>query len=156
VEDDRGHHQHEGAADRQRLNDRFGSDRGTGLLATYAAVVVFLAFLLFAVQLMVDEYAMTATTSAAFDGARIVAGSRVDQTDRAAVASARQQAETRMRHELGAFGRSVAFDWSASTADAVVLRVVGDAPRFLWPGLQHELGLGHVDRTVRVRIERWR
>ena len=78
---------------------------------------MFLAFLLFAVQLMVDEYAMTATTSAAFDGARIVAGSRVDQTDRAAVASARQQAETRMRHELG---------------------------------------LGHVDRTVRVRIERWR
>jgi hypothetical protein len=117
---------------------------------------VFLAFLLFAVQLTVGLYASTATTSAAFDGARLVAGSRADHDDPEAMAAARRAAEARMRQELGQFGDSVRFDWSASTAQSIVLRVTGDAPRFLWSGLQHEVGLGHIDRTVTVRVETWR
>jgi hypothetical protein len=131
-------------------------DRGAGLIASYAGLVLFLAFLLFAVQLLVDLYATTAATSAAFDGARIVAGSRVAHPDRLAEADARRAAEDRMRSELGEFGRSVSFDWSASNDQVIVLRVVGNAPRLLWPGLQHQLGVGHIDRTVRVRVEAWR
>jgi hypothetical protein len=135
---------------------RCDGEQGTGLIATFAALVVFLAFLLFAVQLLVDLYATSATTSAAFDGARVVAGSRADHADPAALAAAERAAEARVRSELGAFGRAVTFDWSGTDADSVQLRVKGDAPRFLWPGLQHALGVDHVDRTVRVRVERWR
>jgi hypothetical protein len=135
---------------------RCAGESGTGLIGTFAALVVFLAFLLFAVQLLVDLYASSATTSAAFDGARVVAGSRADHPDRAALAAAERTAESRVRAELGAFGRTVTFDWSGTDGDSVQLRVQGDAPRFLWPGLQHALGVDHVDRTVRVRVERWR
>jgi len=126
------------------------------LIATFSAVVVFLAFLLFAVQLLVDLYASSATTGAAFDGAHIVAGSRARHGDRAAMVAAEHDAESRVRSELGAFGRTVTFDWSGTGADTVQLRVRGRAPRFLWPGLQSALGVDEVDRTVRVRVESWR
>ncbi len=114
---------------------------------------MFLAFLLFAVQLLVDLYASSATSSAAFDGARLVAGSRTDHADPAALAEAERTAESRVRSELGAFGRRVTFDWSGTDADSVQLRIQGDAPRFLWPGLGGALGVDHIDRTVRVRVE---
>jgi hypothetical protein len=126
------------------------------LIATFAAVVVFLAFLLFAVQLLVDLYASSVTTGAAFDGARLVAESRARHDDRTAMAAAERDAESRVRSELGAFGKTVTFDWSGSGADSVQLRVRGRAPRFLWPGLQSALGVDEVDRTVRVRVESWR
>ena len=135
---------------------RCAGDGGTGLIGTFAALVVFLAFLLFAVQLLVDLYASSVTTSAAFDGARVVAGSRADHADAVAVVAAERTAEARVRAELGTFGRSVTFDWTGTDDDSVQLRIQGEAPRFLWPGLQHALGVGHVDRTVRVRVERWR
>ena len=135
---------------------RARGDDGTGLIATFAGLVVFLAFLLFAVQLLVDLYASTATTSAAFDGARLVAGSRSRHDDPAALATAEHEAESRVRSQLGAFGRMVTLDWTGTDADSVQLRVRGRAPRFLWPGLQSALGVDEVDRTVRVRVEAWR
>jgi hypothetical protein len=135
---------------------RARDERGTGLIATFAALVVFLAFLLFAVQLLVDLYAASVTTGAAFDGARVVAGSRSRHDDSAAIAAAERDAESRVRSELGAFGRTVTFDWTGTDVDTVQLRVRGRAPRFLWPGLQSALGVDEVDRTVRVRVESWR
>ncbi len=135
---------------------RLRGDPGTGLIATFAAVIVFLAFLLFAVQLLVDLYATTSVTNAAFDGARLVAGSRTDHGDPQAMAASRTAAEERMRDELGAFGRTVHFDWSGSDAQVVQVRLVGDAPGFLWPGLGDVAGARHIDRTVRVRVEAWR
>ncbi len=135
---------------------RVRGDAGTGLIGTFAGVIVFLAFLLFTVQLLVDLYAISATTSAAFDGARIVAGSRADHRDPVAVLAIRAAAEARVRSELGTFGRSVSFDWSGSNDDAVQLRVRGDTPRFLLPGLQGAIGADHIDRTVRVRVESFR
>ena len=135
---------------------RCTDDAGTGLIATFAALVVFLGFLLFAVQLLVDLYASSATTDAAFDGARLVAGSRTGHDDPEALAQAERRAEERVRSELGGFGRKVSFDWTGTDADSVQLRVRGRAPRFLWPGLQGALGVDEVDRTVRVRVESWR
>jgi hypothetical protein len=131
-------------------------DAGTGLIATFAAVLVFLAFLLFAVQALVDLYATTSVTSAALDGARLVAGAQVDHDDPVALARARQAAEDRMRSELGAFGRSVRFDWSGSDDQEVQVRLQGQAPRFWFPGLDHGWADAQVDRTVRVRVEAWR
>ena len=109
--------------------------------------MVFLAFLLFAVQLLVGLYARSMISGVAYDGARSVAGYRSTDRDRAQV-----QAEARMRQEVGDL--ALAFDWSASTADAVVLRVQADSPRFLLPGIAGPLATDHIDRQVSVRVER--
>ena len=139
-----------------RAGRRLAGDGGTGLIASFAAVLVFLAFLLFAVQALVDLYATTSVTSAALDGARLVAGARVDHHDPVAVAQVRQAADARIRAELGAFGRAVAIDWSGSDDQEVQVRLRGDAPRFWFPGLAHTWAGEHIDRTVQVRVEAWR
>jgi hypothetical protein len=129
------------------------TDRGAGLIGTIAGVLVFLGFLLFAVQLLVDLYATSAATSAAFDGARLVAGSRTDHATAESVERARAEAERRMRRELGGLGDQVTFDWSASDADVVAVRIRGPAPRFLLPGVGGPLAFDTIDRTARVRVE---
>jgi len=135
------------------LTDRGRADRGAGLIGTIAGVLVFLGFLLFAVQLLINLYATSTATSAAFDGARLVAGSRTDHGSPEAVARARAEAERRMRDELGQLGDRVTFDWSASDGDVVAVRIQGPVPRFLLPGLGGPLGFDHIDRTARVRVE---
>jgi len=129
------------------------AERGSGLIGTIAGVLVFLAFLLFAVQLLMNLYATSAATSAAFDGARMVAGHRVDHADPAAMARARTDAEARMRDELGRFGDRATFDWSGSDGESVAVRIRAAAPHFLLPGLGAPLGFDQIDRTVRVRLE---
>ena len=61
--------------------ERPAAAAGTGLISTIAGVTVFLAFLLFAVQLLMNLHATSAVTDAAWDGARHVAGARVDHGD---------------------------------------------------------------------------
>jgi hypothetical protein len=129
--------------------DRCRGDEGSGLIGTIGAVVVFLAFLLFAVQLLVGLYGRSVVTSAAYDGARLVAGHR--SSDRVA---ARTDAEQRMRQLVG--GLDPQFDWSGSDDDIVVLRVQADNPRFMLPGFAGPLATDHIDRTVTVRVERVR
>jgi hypothetical protein len=114
-----------------------------------AAVVVFLVFLLFTVQLLVGLYGRSVVTSAAYDGASRVAGHRSADQGRA-----RADAEERVRQEVGDL--HVTFDWSASTADTVVLRVQADNPRFVFGGFGGPLATDHIDRTVSVRVERVR
>jgi hypothetical protein len=131
-------------------------DRGAGLIGLLAGVTVTLAFVLFSMQLLMNLYTTSVVTSAGYEGARSVAGQRVDHTDPAVVATARRQAEHRVRHLLGRYGERVSLDWSASTPDVVALRLRGGAPRFLLPGLPAGLGTDEIDRTVRVRVERLR
>jgi hypothetical protein len=126
---------------------RCRGDAGTGLVANIASVAVFLTFLLFAVQLLVGLYARSMVSGVAYDGARSVAGFRT--TDRA---RAEQQAEERMRQQLGRL--AVRFDWGAGTDDTIVLRVWADSPRFLLPGFAGPLATDHIDRQVSVRVER--
>ena len=116
-------------------------------------MLVFLVFLLFSVQLLMNLYATSAATSAAFDGARMVAGHRVAHDDSAAMSRAQNAAEDRMRSELGRFGDHVTFDWSQSDEASVTVRIRAAAPRFLLPGFGGPVGLDHIDRTVRVRRE---
>jgi Flp pilus assembly protein TadG len=130
-------------------------DDGTGLIGSVAALLVFLAMLLFAVQLLVALYTTSVVTSAAHEAARVAASGSVDQHDPAAVATARAHGEQRLRQLLGSFGDRVRLDWSWND-DAVELRVRADAPRFGLPGLGTSTALGHVDRTVRARVEQLR
>jgi Flp pilus assembly protein TadG len=124
------------------------TDAGTGLIGTAFGVAIFLLFLLFAVQVLVRLYATSALTAATFDAAR-----RVASADAASRPAAVRSAEANARHALGSFGRDhTTFDWRQVDGDQVVLEVRARPPAFVpIPGW-----LGQIDRTVRVRTERFR
>ncbi len=132
------------------------SDEGTGLLALSAGVLVFLAFLLFAMQLLVGLHARTSVNTAAFDGARMVATAPIDHADPSQLRAAEARAEQRVRQLLGRLGTSATIDWSGSTPEAIAMRVQVDPPRFLLPGLSSTISAGHLDQTARVRVEQVR
>ena len=73
-------------------SSRLHGDGGTGVIATIGGLLVFLALLLFAVQVLVGLHTRSVVTDAAYEGARAVAGARVDHTDPAAVAAAQVEA----------------------------------------------------------------
>ena len=118
-------------------------------MATWIGFVVFLAVLLFAVQVLLNLYATSVVTSAAYDAAREVAGA-----DGGPGAVAR--AESRARRLLGRFGDDVSFDWSSTSEDDVVLRVRGRVPSVVLPAQRGPMAFGQIDRTVRLRVERFR
>jgi hypothetical protein len=124
-------------------------------VGTLAGFMVFLCFLFLAVHVLVGLYATSVVTASALDGARRVAGARVEHDDAASVQRARRDAEAHVRELLGRAGSRARFDWSGSDADEVQLRVTMPAPRLL-PALGRTLGLDEIDRTVRVRVERQR
>lgn len=134
---------------------RWRGDDGAGLIATLSGLLVFLALLLLAVQTLVALHTRSAVTDAAYEGARAVAGARVDHTDPAAVAAAQADAEVKVRSLLGRFGERVQLDWSGTTADQVALTVRARPPGFLWSALRGP-GAAVVDRTVHVRVEELR
>jgi len=142
-----------GRGDHARPRRLTQPDRGAGLIGIIAGVSVFLAFLLFAVQLLINLYATSSVTDAAWDGAREVAGARIDHHDPSTLAAAETQAEVRMRAELGRFAQRVVFDWTGTDAASVSVRVRGTTPRFGLPGLSGPLGFDTIDRTVLVRVE---
>jgi hypothetical protein len=125
------------------------SERGSGPISTWIGFVVFLGLLLFAVQSLLNLYATSVVNSVAYDAAREVAGADGG-------ADVMAQAEARARGLLGRFGQQVSFDWSATNDDDVVLRVRGTVPRVLLPLQRGPVALGEIDRTVRVRVERFR
>lgn len=111
---------------------------------------MFLALLLFAVQVLVGLYATSVVTAATYDAAKVVAGA--DQGDSAA---GRAQAERRARGQLGRYGERTAFRWD-NDADTVRLHVQAPRPTVLPRALVTSVGLGEIERSVRVRFERVR
>lgn len=108
-------------------------------------VLVFLLLLLLAVQVIYNLYATSAVTAAAFDGARLAAGSANVSEDEAAA---------QVRSVLGEYGSERVDVTFRPDPDDVVLTVVADNPSFLPPALRRPLGFDRIERTVRVRIER--
>lgn len=129
--------------------------RGAGLVGTFAGVLVFIVFLLFAVQLLFNLYATSAVTAAALDAARVVAAERVDHTNAGSVQEAQQQADARARRILGRYGSRAQLSW---TMDDEVVRVHVQVrnPRVFFAGLDRAIGFDSIDRTVAVRIEKYR
>ena len=66
------------------------------------------------------------------------------------------EAEEQARLSLGRYGSRVTFDWSATNSEQVVLRVRSDNPSVLLPILAGPAALDRLDRTIRVRVERFR
>ncbi len=120
------------------------------MVSTVAGVTVFLAFLLFAVQLLTNLYATSVVTGAAYDGARRVAEAAGDH------AVTRSDAEEHVRSLLGRYGDRVRFDWDGTDDDVVRLRVTAENPTFLLRSLGGRLPFTEIDRTVVVRVERIR
>ena len=135
--------------DRRRL----AGDAGTGLIASAAALLVVLAFLLFAVQLLVGLHTASVVGALADEGALRVASAGVDHTDPTSIAAARRDAEAHLRTLLGAQAEVTTFDWSGSTNVEVVLRIRTESPRFMLGGVQGSLVTDHVERTARVPVE---
>ncbi|HEY6530823.1 MAG TPA: TadE family protein [Acidimicrobiales bacterium] len=127
-------------------------DTGVGLIGSVAGLLVFLALMLFATQTLIALHTRTVVTDAAYEGARAVAGARVDHRDPAAIAAAQAAAEERIRNLLGRLGERADIDWSGTTPDTIRLRVSATPPSFLWEALR---GPGHalVERTVTIRVE---
>lgn len=125
-------------------------ERGSGLIGTVAGITVFLAFLLFAVQLLVNLYSASVVTSAAYDAARRVAVGGEHPPSAASLGAAEEHA----RGLIGAPGDDAVLTWDLSDPDVVALRIEVANPRVLLGGLGGALGFDTVDRTVRVRTER--
>src|SRR3954453_4820917 len=101
--------------------------------------------MLFAVQVLVGLFTTTLVTSATLDAAHEVAH-RGDPTD----VLVQHDVATRAVAGLGAFGRGpgqVAFDWTGTTDDSVVLTVHAHKMTFLPPAFGAALG-NRIDRTV--------
>ena len=126
------------------------ADAGAGLLSTAAGVVVFLVFLLFAVQLLFGLYASSTVNAVANDAATRAASAGAPTLDRI---------ESEARESLGEIGSSATFSWSVEDSDGdgsddtVVLEVVADPPRFIPPSIGGAIGLDEIRRTVRGRRE---
>ena len=123
-------------------------ERGTGVISSIFGLLVVLVLLLLAVQVTYDLYASSAVTAAAYDAARLVAGADGGPATAGA-------AEAGARRALGRYGERVSFTWTVGD-DTVQLRVVAANPGFLPTALRRPLGVDVVDRTVRVRTERFR
>jgi hypothetical protein len=131
-------------------------DRGTGLFGSIAGVLVFLAFLLFAVQLLFNLYATSVVTSVAYDSARIVATSGIDFTNATDLNQEKADAEQHARDLLGKYAARVTFAWTGTTDSVVRLSVHAQNPHFLLPVLGGTVGFDTIDRTVTVRVEKFR
>lgn len=142
-----------------RRSTRSGSRRadpelGAGVIATTTGVLTFLLFLLVGVQVLFNLYATSAVQAAAFDAARIAAGSGSDKAGPAAQARTRALAEEHVRSVLGRYGDDrVKVANLAFGAEDVALTVRAENPSFLPRLLNPSFAFGVVEKTVRVRIE---
>lgn len=114
-------------------------------------VLVFLLFLLLAVQVIYSLYATSWVTAAAYDGARIAAGADVTESRDAAHAAA----EAHVVEVLGDYGRKhvLSFEWPEDE-ESEILVVRARNPSFLPRYLRAPLGLDDIERQARVRRER--
>ena len=128
-----------------------GRERGTGLVSSLAGVIAFLGFLFLAVQLLFNLYATSVITADGYDAARQVASAQEVGGRHESAA----QAESDARERLGPYADRVQLDWSGTDGDTVRLRIRADNPRLLGFGAG-PLAFTHIDRTIVVRVERFR
>ena len=107
--------------------------------------------MLFAVHLVLNLYATSVVTAAAFDAARVVAGA--DGSEVAAERQARELLD-------GYSAEDLVFEWSYTSTDGnaepgvVELRVVARHSTSLLPAMV--VPYQEIDRAIRVRVERVR
>ena len=112
---------------------------------------MFLLLLLVAVQILFNLYANTMVTSAAHTAARSVAGHSASDDRCAAVEGANE----RFVETLGEYGDGghATLEWTCRHPDAVAVRISATHPTILPARMSGLLGLGHLERTIVVRVE---
>ena len=122
-------------------------ERGTSIVGTTFGFVVFLGFLLFAVNLAVGLYARSTATAIGFDQARLLAQRGGSCTTTAPVT------EQAVADRLDGWWRQVAVTAGCDGEQATV-RVDASSSRSLLPSsLLRPTGLSELHRTFTVRVE---
>ena len=133
----------------------FNDDRGVGMVPTAAGFVVFLLFLLLAVQVLYGLYATSTVRGALNDAASRAANGPTSQVQLERLADDAERS-------LGPMGERTTIqlrlvdDDADGVPDVVAGSAVADPPRFVPPPLGGVAGLDDIDVSVRVRIERFR
>ena len=124
-------------------------ERGGGPISIWIGFSVFLVMLLFTVQVLFNLYAASVVTAVSYDAARRVAGSDGGP-------SATAEAEEQARQALGRYANRVTFNWDVTSSEEVVLRVQSENPNLMLPAFAAPAALHELDRTIRIRVERFR
>ncbi len=130
-------------------------DRGVGMLPTAAGFVVFLLFLLLAVQVLYGLYATSIVRGVLNDAASRAANGVATEAELARLADDAERSLGPMGDRTTILLRLVDDD-ADGVPDVVAGSAVADPPRFVPPPLGRMAGLGDIDVAVRVRIERVR
>lgn len=125
-----------------RAARRAAEERGEGLIVTLAGVVVFLVLLLAATHILLNLYARSLVSTAAFDAARIAAG---------ADSHSAGQAEQHVHQLLGGTVEGVSVSIGEQNV-TVEVRASGPSLTFLGTS---DLGLSSITQTATVRRERF-
>lgn len=121
------------------------------MIGSTAACIVFITFLLFAVQVCLTAAASATISAAGYDAARLVASADVDHGDRAATLATEQRVTRRLRSDLGHMGARAAVTWQI-TDESVRLRLRVPAPHVLG-SVRRSIGWQEIDRTFEVHLE---
>jgi hypothetical protein len=130
-------------------------DRGVGMIPTAAGFVVFILFLLLAVQVLYGLYATSTVRGALNDAASRAANGAASEAELERLAGDAERS-------LGGMGDRTTIrlrledDDADGVPDVVAGSAVADPPRFVPPPLGGVAGLDDIDVSVRVRIERFR
>lgn len=123
-------------------------DRGAGIISSIFGLLMFLVFMLFSVQLLFSLYATSVITGAAYD-----AGRQVAQTGDVGLGQAR------FAGAVNSYDATVSFGFEGGTgfddADVIIVRVTGANPTLLPDRFAAELPFANVDRTIRIRNEKF-
>jgi hypothetical protein len=134
---------------RQQLSSA-GED-GASTVSTSAGFLVFLFMLFTATHILFSLYASSMVTAATYQAAQMVAGFD-SAADRCAAVV---EAEARFVEMLGDYGEAgyAELIWTCTDPEAVTVQVIADHPTFLPPRLAGLIDIGHIDRTIVVRLE---
>jgi Flp pilus assembly protein TadG len=130
-------------------------DRGVELIPTAAGFLVFVLFLLLAVQVLYGLYATSTVRGALNDAASRAANGASGEAELQQLADDAERSLGRMGDRTTIELRLVDDDGDGM-ADVVVGSALADPPRLVPPPFRGVTGLDDIDVSVRVRIERFR
>lgn len=129
------------------LRARRADEDGSSAIASIFGLLIFLAFLMLATQVLVHLYATSTVSAVAFDTARRAAAEGADCASIGAGAHVRQA--------LGGYGQRIDEPTCGVEGDETVVIVEGPTPARLVDAFGSGLGIDRIERTARVRTEQF-
>jgi hypothetical protein len=123
---------------------RLHAEEGAGLVSSVAGLTAFLAFLLFAAQVLVHLFASSFVNAAAFDAARLASG---------AAGVSESAARAHGLAVLGDYASRVSTFSVAADDQRITVHVEAQSPALLPAAFGRVLGTASIDRTVTLRRE---